>query len=219
MKFSVRVALFTLLAVYALGAVAQHAPPRRGKGEFILQPQYTDSLNVSGSNGSQGHIEGALGFGFGLAFNLNNNLSLGGDFFWNQADYQATIVGDQQIFTAKGELETSTIRFNATWHFSAADFTPFVSAGIGSTYVNTNVPNGPPQNVCWWDPWWGYYCDSYYPTRSGTELSYTGAFGLRWDVDRSIFLRGVWSRMWIDVGGDLGTPFVDQYRIDLGFKF
>jgi opacity protein-like surface antigen len=223
MKLSLRVALFTLLAVYALGAAAQHSPPRRGKGEFTLQPQYTDSLNVSNGNGSQAHLDGALGFGFGLAFNLNNNLSLGGDFFWNRADYQATVAPAEgnlgNTYTVKGELETSTIRFNATWHFSASDFTPFVTGGIGSTYVNTNVPNGPPQNVCWWDPWWGYYCGSYVPTRTATDLSYTGAFGLRWDVDRNMFLRGVFSRMWIDVGGELGTPFVDQYRVDVGFKF
>jgi hypothetical protein len=221
MKFPLRVVLLTLLTVYALGAAAQNAPPRRGKGEFTLQPQFTNSLNVSTGNGSQAQIDGALGFGFGLAFNLNNYVSLGGDFFWNQADYRATIAQDSSsnTYTLSGTLETSTIRFNATWNFLASDFTPFVTGGIGSTYVNTNVPNGPPSNVCWWDPWWGYYCGTYVPTRSSTDLSYTAGLGLRWDVDRTVFLRAVAARMWIDVGGDLGTPSVDQYRIDLGFKF
>jgi hypothetical protein len=37
-------------------------------------------------------------------------------------------------------------------------------------------------------------------------------------VNREFFLRGVAARQWIDVGGATGSPAVNQYRIDLGFK-
>jgi hypothetical protein len=72
--------------------------------------------------------------------------------------------------------------------------------------------------VCWWDPWWGYYCGSVVPTKSNTYFSYNAGAGLRWDVNRAIFLRAVAVRQWIDVGGPVGSPAMDQYRIDIGFK-
>jgi opacity protein-like surface antigen len=101
----------------------------------------------------------------------------------------------------------------------ASDFTPFAMVGIGSTYVDTNIPTAPPVNSCWWDPWWGYYCGSYYPTRTAYYVSYSGGLGLRWDIDRNMFLRAAAIRQWLDASGSLGTVWTDQYRFDIGFKF
>jgi hypothetical protein len=223
MSYLLRVALSILLAAYALGATAQNLPSRGGKWEFTLQPQYTHSQTFDSGNGSSGTVDSALGFGFGVAYNLNNNFSLGGDFFWNSANYNSTVAGAGanagNSYSVSGTLNTSTFRFDATWNFMPGDFTPFVTGGIGSTYVDTNVPNGPPQNVCWWDPWWGYYCGTYVPTKTAYYVSYSGGLGLRWEVDRSIFVRAVTIRQWLDVGGALGQPYTDQYRFDVGFKF
>ena len=218
-----RVALCLLLAAFATAAAAQNVPSRGGKWEFTLQPQYTHSTNFDSGNGTSGTVDSSLGFGFGVGYNLNAHLSLGGDFFWNTANYNATQApaagNGGSSYTVTGTLETSTIRFNATWNFLPGDFTPFVIGGIGSTYVDTNIPNGPPSNVCWWDPWWGYYCGSYVPTRSAYYVSYSGGAGLRWEVDRNIFLRAVAIRQWIDASSSLGTVWADQYRFDVGFKF
>jgi opacity protein-like surface antigen len=220
MKRLLQVAVFGLIAAYAAGAAAQSSQ-RAGKWEFTLQPQYTHSLSFDSGNGTSGTVGSSLGFGFGVAYNLNNNLALGGDFVWSSASYSATITpaagnnGSPQ--TLNGVLDTSTLRFNVIWNMIATgNFTPFVIAGIGSTYVDTNIPYGGPP-VCWYDPWWGYYCSQ--PTRSAYDVSYSGALGVRWEIDRNIFLRGLVNRTWIDVGGALGTPWVDQYRIDVGFKF
>lgn len=218
-----RVALSLLLAAFATHAAAQNSPPRGGKWEFTLQPQYTHSQSFDSGNGSGGTVDSALGFGFGVAFNLNNHFNLGGDFFWNNANYNATVAGAGSNagnnYNVSGTLNSSTIRFDATWNFLASDFTPFVMGGIGSTYIDTNIPNGPPSNVCWYDPWWGYYCGSYIPTKTAYYVSYSGGLGLRWEVDRNIFLRAVAIRQWLDVGGSVGEPYTDQYRFDVGFKF
>lgn len=223
MKTFVQFTVSILLGVYAMGAAGQSAPPRAGKWEFTLQPQYTDSASLTGGNGSRADIDGAWAFGFGLNYNFNNHLSLGGDLYWSEADYRATVApaagNPGSPNTLSGTLQTSSIRMNATWNFLSTNFTPFVTGGVGSTYVDSNIPNGPPSNVCWWDPWYGYYCGSVVPTKSDTYLSYNTGIGLRWDVDRSFFLRGIVIRQWIDVGGALGTPSMDQYRIDFGFKF
>ena len=226
MTFLLRATLSMLLAAYAVAATAQNSPPRGGKWEFTLQPQYTHGQSFDSGNGSSGTVDSALGFGFGVGYNLNNHLTLGGDFFWNSANYAANIApaagNTQPGYTVTGVLETSTLRFNATWNFLASDFTPFVTAGIGSTYVDTNIPSNPalpPQNVCWWDPWWGYYCGYYTPTRTAYYVSYSGGLGVRWDLDRNVFLRGLVIRQWIDASSSLGSFYTDQYRFDVGFKF
>jgi opacity protein-like surface antigen len=220
MRALIRAAAVVLVALYAAGAAAQSAQ-RAGKWEFTLQPQFTHSQSFSSGNGTSGEISSSLGFGFGVAYNLSNNLALGGDFTWGSASYSATIApaagNPGQTQTLNGTLDTSTVRFNVIWNMiGQGDFTPFAIAGIGSTYVDTNIPYGGPP-VCWYDPWWGYYCSQ--PTRTAYDVSYSAALGVRWEIDRSIFVRALANRMWIDVGGALGTPFVDQYRVDLGFKF
>lgn len=224
MKTLLRVVLFGLVAAYAAGAVAQNSPPRANKWEFTLLPQYTHSTTFDSGNGSGGKVDSSLGFGFGVAYNLNNHLELGGEFTWNTGNYSATVApaagnpGSAQSFV--GTLQSNTIRFTGTWNFIAnGDWTPFVMAGIGSTYIDTNIPAGPPTNQCWYDPWWGYYCGTYTPTRTAYYVSYNTALGVRWDVDRNIFLRGLVNRMWLDAGSSLGTTWVDQYRVDIGFKF
>jgi opacity protein-like surface antigen len=223
MKDLLRVAISMLLAVSALSAVAQNSPSRGGKWEFTLQPQYTHSQTFDAGNGSGGTIDSALGFGFGIGYNLNPHLTLGGDFYWSQANYNATVApaagNGNPAYTVNGTFYSNTIRFNAIWNFLASDFTPFAIAGIGSTYVDSNIPNGPPSNLCWYDPWYGYYCGSYVPTKTAYYVSYSGGLGLRWDMNQSIFLRGLAIRQWVDVGGSVGQPWFDQYRFDVGFKF
>lgn len=211
-----------LLSVCPVTAIAQSSP-RAGHWEFTLQPQYTTSTNLSGSYGSTADIDDAFGFGMGIAYNFNDHFSLGGDFVWSSGDYKANVVpapgNAGPGYSVSGTLETSTLRLNATWNILAGAFTPFITGGIGATYVDTNVPDGPPTTTCWWDPWFGYYCGSSVPTKSETDLSYMAGAGLRWDAERTFFLRGMVARQWLQVGGGLGTPATTQYRVDIGFRF
>jgi opacity protein-like surface antigen len=218
MKTFLQFAVSSLLAAYAMGAAGQSSP-RAGRWEFTLQPQYVDSQSISGGNGSRASIDSDWGFGFGLAYNFNNHFALGGEFTWNDAGYRATVVpgpgNPGTSFSLAGTMETSTLRMNGTWHLLAGNFTPFVTGGIGATYVDTNIPNGP--TACWVDPWWGTYCDT--PTRSDTYFSYNAGAGLRWDVNRRFFMSAAYIRQWIDVGGGTGSPGMDQFRLSFGFKY
>jgi opacity protein-like surface antigen len=90
MKHMLQVAALALLAAYAAGSSAQSSP-RAGKWEFTLQGQYADSVDIDGANESEADVEGAYGFGIGFAYNFNDHFSLGGDFVWSQADYEATV--------------------------------------------------------------------------------------------------------------------------------
>jgi Outer membrane protein beta-barrel domain len=222
MKSLLKIALCVPLAVYAIGSYAQAS--RAGKWEFTLQPQYTQGETFTGENGSTADIDSDYGFGFGFAYNFDDRFSLGGELTWSQADYRANIVGDPATgnfgsFSTTGELYSNTLRLNGTWHILPGALTPFLTGGLGATYVDTNVPDGPPQSFCWYDPWWGYYCGTTVPTKNETYFSYMAGAGVRWDSPQSFFLRGLVARQWLDVGGGIGTPEFTQYRIDIGWKF
>jgi len=100
----------------------------------------------------------------------------------------------------------------------AGNFTPFVTGGLGWTYIDTNIPAGLPESFCWYYPWYGSYCSTYVPTKSTTRFSYNAGLGLRLDVGKGVF-RGMVNSQWADFGGSYGSSNFIQYRIDFGVKF
>ena len=210
------------MAMLAVQARAQHSD-RAGKWEGTMQLRYANSTDIHGSTGSQATIDSDYGFGLGFAYNFNDHLSLGADFAWSQPDYKATVTpaagNGSSAYTVKGTMETASTHAVVTWTFLSQALTPFVSGGVGGTWVNTNIPAGPPVNACWWDPWWGYYCAPVYPTRSDTYFSYNAAVGMRWDSTEKWFVRGLVGEQWLDVGGTVGTVSTTLYRMDLGYRF
>ena len=65
-------------------------------------------------------------------------------------------------FDARGEIESYHAARGASTSTSwKATFTPYVTGGIGYAFIDTNIPDSPPQTACWWDPWWGYVCDTF----------------------------------------------------------
>jgi opacity protein-like surface antigen len=224
MKHLLQTTTALLLAGASGLAAAQGSSSRAGTWEFMLLPQYSDSFNANGNGGSRLEVDGAWGFGLGLAYNFNERFSLGGEFVWNQADYKATLApgpgNPNSPTTISAELETSTLRLMGTWNFLPTSLTPFVTGGLGATYVDSNVPDGPPQTYCWYDPFYfSYVCTTGYPTKDETYFSYIAGAGLRWDSQGRFFVRGLAAMQWIDIGGAIGTQDVTQYRIDIGFKF
>lgn len=223
MKQLLQVATAVLLTGTAAVCAAQSSP-RAGKWEFTLTPQYTESWSANGRNGSRIEVDQGWGFGLGLAYNFNDHFALGGEFIWSEADYDLKLTpgpgnpnGTARFSTT---LHTSTLRLNGTFNLLSSAFTPFITAGAGATYANSNIPDGPPQTYCWYDPWyWNYVCTTGYPTKNDTYFSYMGGIGLRWDSPGSFFIRGLAAKQWIDIGGGIGTQDVTQYRIDIGFKF
>lgn len=185
-------------------------------------------LNVTGDsyqgeNGSKAETDSDVGWGFGFGFNVNENLSFAGNFNWVDQDYEAVYTpGNGNIMSpisVDGTLETSTLNFNGTYNILRKAFTPFVTAGIGATYIDTNIPDGPAYPVCWWDPWYGQYCGYSVPTKDETDFSYNIGAGLRWDVVDNFFIKASANRLWIDAGGNIGKPSFISYGVDFGLRF
>jgi hypothetical protein len=207
-----------LVAVALLALPAQAQTTRGGKSEFYIAPVFTDGKSYSFEGGSNARTDTGFGLTFGYAFNFDQKKSLGIEFVWADQDYRANIVGDNgSTVSVNGSLETWTVRFLGTYNFMEGNFTPFVTGGLGWTYLDTNIPTGLPQNVCWYYPWYGY-CTSYVPTATTTKFSYNAGAGLRFELGRG-FVRGMINQQYMDFGGGYGSGSVTQYRIDFGTKF
>jgi hypothetical protein len=120
--------------------------------------------------------------------------------------------------TASGVLDTATVALNLSYYFLDGPLTPFVLGGIGWTFVDSNIPSGPPEGVCWWDPWYGNVCTYYQNTYTKDYFSYNVGIGGRWDVFPGFFLRGSVGWQWVDLGKAGITDFMGG-RLDLGYMF
>jgi opacity protein-like surface antigen len=220
------VRMFSIVASGVLAGAFMLPSPAKAQNranslEFILPVIYSSSTSFTGDGGSSADLNSDLGFGFGIGYNLNNYLQLSGLVNWSTRSYNATLVDDNSPAApttrkASGTMEASTLSFNATWYFIPSGFTPFVSAGIGSTFVDTNIPNGGGGTACWWDPWYGYICDTYQNTKTYTSVSYTAGAGVRFAVSRAFSLQGSYNKLWID--GSNAKPEIDGWRLDLVFR-
>jgi hypothetical protein len=211
----------TKLAVLALALAAlpaQAQSTRGGKSEFYIAPGVTSGESYSFEGGSNAKTDTGYSLVLGYAFNFDQHKALGLEFGWGSQDYRSTVVGaNGNSVNYNASLDTWTVRFLGTYHFMEGNFTPFVTGGLGWTYVDTNIPTGLPQNVCWYYPWYSY-CTSYVPTATTTRFSYNAGAGLRLDSGKGVF-RFLVNEQWVDFGGGYGSGSVTQYRIDFGVKF
>jgi len=214
--------LVVITAALLVAAPAAAQSSRAGKNEFYLGPVFTDGKNYSFEGGSSARTDTGLGLSLGFARNFNAHVTAGIELVWSEQDYRATVqpgVGNSNLAgQINGTLESSTIRFFGTYNLLASNFTPFVTGGLGWTYLDTNIPAGLPENVCWAYPWYGVYCASYVPTQNTTKFSYNAGAGLRLDAGRGVF-RLLVNSQWMDFGGSYGSSNVIQYRLDFGTKF
>jgi opacity protein-like surface antigen len=216
--------LFPTLATVVLAAVLvlpslvrAQGSSRAGTLEFILPITYSPSTSFDGEGGSSAKLNSDLGMGLGLGYNINDHLQLGGLITWSSRSYNATLINtDGTSRNGSGTMDSATIGLNATYFFMPSGFTPFVTGGIGSTFTDSNIPTGPGSTQCWWDPWYGYICNSYTPTKTQTAFSYTAGVGVRFDINRIFSLQGSYNKMWIDYSK--GTPEIDGWKIDFVFR-
>ncbi|MYM63060.1 porin family protein [Pseudomaricurvus sp. HS19] len=167
---------------------------------------------VSGENGSSVDVDADTGWGFSVGYNVNEHLNFGFGFTHNYQSYDLTIVPQDPAgpaTTLNHKLTNDTFALNMTYHLLARELTPFVTAGLGWSDLDSNVSDGDSGVVCWWDPWWGYVCSNYYSTYSETSFSYNLGAGLRWDMGSSFSLKASINQRWMDL--DRVDKTVDSY--------
>ena len=193
---------------------------RGGQWEFILPIIFTDNATVKGEGGSSVDINSDWGAGFGFGYNINDHFQINGIFSWGYRSYDATIVqNDGTTKKYNNSMNTNTIALNGIFYFLKGNVTPFVSGGIGITHIDTNIPSGTGSTSCWYDPWWGYMCSTYTPTKTQDDVSYNAGLGVRWDINRQFSLQGSYNKMWIDIQNASGDmPDFDVYKMEFIFR-
>jgi opacity protein-like surface antigen len=211
--------LFSLLTIANL---ANADTKRAGKWEGTLQVIGNMSESTNGEQGSSLDVDSQIGIGFGIGYNINSRLNLNFEMSYIKPEYKAVFATeDDGLQTIDHEMTVFTGQFNAVWNFKDGPFTPFVQAGIGWTNVDSRVADGPPTTGCWWDPWWGHVCRSFFSTYDDTSLSYGAGLGLRYEFGygQRTFVRGSYNFQKIDFGGDGSDPQYDIWRIEIGRIF
>lgn len=217
-----------IVAAPAISMAQGYGNGRAQTWDFSVAGIYQSGDSSAGQSGSSLEVDSALGFGFNVGYNFNNRLNISADFDFLRPDYTAVVVSEPNPNPGNLPPETTTIkhrlsqfngRLKGTFYFTDGPLVPYVEAGFGWTYIDSNVADGPPQGFCWWHPWWGYICESFVSTFSSTEFTYGGALGLRYELAGNSFIKASYNLWKLDTGSERADPQLESFRIEYGWRF
>jgi len=214
-------ATLTLLLFIGMNAEAAFSDSRTDRWEFFLSPMLTNSKLLQFDNGAEANINKRSSLGFGFGYNMNKHIELSLVFASSNANYTGTRIADDSAKTPEkftSNLYTSKMDFGFTYNLFKSAFTPYLSANIGSTYIDSGIPTGNISTICWWDPWWGYVCAPQAQTYTSTEINYGAGIGLRYDFNRKLFMKGGIAKNYLDVNSS-NRPDFTTYQFIFGFMF
>jgi opacity protein-like surface antigen len=210
-----------LVLLLLAGAAPAGAQDREGRWEFTLGTFYQLGVGVDSEGGGSLDTDDEFGFAIGGGYNFSDRLALDFAMQWARVGYDATAFDeDGGEIGISGSYDAWTTSANLIYHFTDDQLTPYVGAGVGWTWIDTNVPSGPPITWCWWDPWWGFICSTRYPTKTTDAFSYQATAGLRYTFDSDMtFLRLGYTSQWMDFDNASSTPRFDVIVLDFGWIF
>ncbi len=181
---------------------------RAGKTEVYGIGQYlhSDDIMFSGPRGDVKTKMDDTGLGgFGVAFHFNDYLSIHGDFMFGGGTFNADVpTRDGGTFAARQDAFLQTGRLNLTYNIINRRISPFVTAGIGYQYTETELENAPPQGVWWWDPWYGWVYVYDHPYVWQTDFTWNVGGGVRWNITDNLFIKATVGATWLEYSGAHG---------------
>ncbi len=210
------------ILVIALPCISSAQGSRANSWDVSVSAIFQDSKSISGDGGSFLDVDSDIGIGINFAYNLNSKLSFGVDFEFLQPDYKATLVdgiGGLDDIVIDHEISQFNSRFKGTFNLMEGPFTPFLEAGLGWSYFDSNVQDGPPQTGCWWHPWYGYICENFYDTYDDTLFSYGVGVGLRYELNGGTFLKASYNYWELDGMDQAEDSALESARVEFGWSF
>jgi opacity protein-like surface antigen len=195
-------------------AVVKVAGERAGHWEAGIMLNFLGGEDIN-QDLAESKLKNNMGWGLGFHYNFNNHWNLGFDMAFNNPDYELTFY-DQQANQYR-YIDHNASRFdgqlNAQYNILSGNFTPFIQAGLGWTYMDSNIVESL-SYYCggFYYPW----CTTYANTYDDTAFSYNLGVGLRWDITELVFLRASYIQQWVDTDGD---PAPQTGRVEVGFMF
>ena len=221
MRIPIIICVLTAASLSSL-AHAQSSTARGPGWEAGVDVIYQDSLDLSFEGGTRASLDASWGLSLNATYRFNDRFEMGLGLDWLKIDYDATL--QSGLFSdvsadVSGDMETFTPRVWGNFNFMEGPITPFLTAGVGWGFVDTNIPNSRVQVGCWWDPWWGYICTPYQSTKSVDDLVYDVGLGVRWDVAPGYTLRLAYEKHWFDYDKATSRPDFDQIKLGVAFRF
>ncbi len=183
---------------------------------------YRDEETIRFTGGSLLESDDDLGVVGAIGYRFSPKLDLIAGFESASIGYRltrqsATTPGlTQQIV---GDYETFTPFVKVNYNVLDRPLTPFVSAGVGWSFIDTNIPTGNVAVGCWWDPWWGYVCAGFDETRKTDAFTYQIGVGARWAFNDTYGLRFEYQKQWQNLPRASGTPSFDQLQLTLVVRY
>ena len=216
-------AITAVIIFFAVPGIALAQGSRSGSWEWSFAALYQESKSMGSEGGSTLDVDDALGFGFNFGYNFTNHFTLGFDLDFIKPDYRAVLVDDMVMPADTTVIDHKFSQFNGrlkgTYSFLDGPFIPFVEAGLGWTYIDSNVADGPPITGCWWHPWWGYICSNFYNTFSETSFTYGAGLGFRYHFPGGTFLKASYNVWELDGVGNISDPTITGVRVEFGWGF
>jgi opacity protein-like surface antigen len=210
-----------LLAVASTNVLAQReSSGRAGTFEIGFQGTNISGDSYTGVNGAGIDVSNDTAFGVVGGYNFTDKFQVGAEMMWADPSYRVdrALADTGLISSVDAELDVATFILKAVYHFLDGPVTPYIEAGAGWVRVDSNIQEGPATTGCWWDPWWGYVCSTFYDTYSDTRTGYTYALGVRWDVNRDVVLRASYGKIDMDTNYAVENVSLDALRVELLWK-
>lgn len=217
-----RIFVLLIFAGTSAAAWAQTSYKRAGTWDVGFVVLDTGSDTVYGEQGTSLAVEGDTGWGGWGSYNFTDRLAVSFDYTYLSPRYRATYRldnGGGQLETLSHVASVGNLQVKGTFYFLDGPLTPYVEAGAGWAWVDSNVATGPPTTGCWWDPWWGYICQSYYNTYNDRSASYSAAVGIRWDLSADYTLRADYGILNVDTSAASDPIEVTALRVAFGWRF
>ena len=192
-----------------------------GIGQFL----HSDDFDLRGPYGNVNVKMDDTGLGgFGVAYHLNQFVSVEGEFMFGSATFSANIPtqapdGTVSSVHAKDDAFIQSSRFNITYNMINRRLTPIVTAGIGYQYLETELEKAPPAGYCYWDPWYGWVCFSDRPHAYTTDFTWNAGAGFRWNVTDNFFIKAVGGANWVDYYNANGITTQIEGIFSIGWTF
>jgi opacity protein-like surface antigen len=196
---------------------------RLGRAEVYGIGQYLHSQDID-FNGPFGTVKSKMNDtglgGFGFAYHFSDFFSAHADFMFGGATFNTDVpleIGGTAHVKQDAFLQTG--RFNIDYNIINRRLTPFITAGIGYQYIETELSHLPPINSCWWDPWWGWICTTSHPSAWQTDFTWNAGAGVRWNITDNLIVKVMGGATWLEYGGSSSITTQIEGVFSIGWSF